>query len=330
MVSLSIIMFSFFVKNPLMIKSFFLHNMMKHENIYRKNIKNNLATYSKKTNKLVKNIEFSQIEDNLYSEKERIKNCYIPKTTTQEKYCEYLNNTNVSIVVAVGPAGTGKTLLACNDAIKKLKNNSVKKIIITRPVVSVDDEEIGFLPGNINKKMEPWTRPIFDVFSEYFSTNEINKMIFNNIIEISPLAYMRGRTFKNTYVIADEMQNSSPNQMMMLTTRIGEKSKIVITGDLKQNDKKNELSGLDDFIDKYKNYGVVEEIKIIELNSDDIQRSPVVLTILNIYSGVSSNVTTKTNMSISKTNFGCITNNDAALIPIEAKSFDKIKKFLDL
>jgi len=213
------------------------------------------------------------------------KELYKPKTLSQIIYYNHLNDPNVSLIFIVGPAGTGKTLLACSNAIKQLKNGYVNKIIITRPVVSVDDEEIGFLPGNINKKMDPWMRPIFDIFSEYYSQTEIHHMMNNNVIEIAPLAYMRGRTFKNTYIIADEMQNSSPNQMMMLTTRIGQGSKMVITGDLKQSDK-SLLSGLSDFIEKYKNYGKekISEIKLVELGNVDIERSPIIVKLLDIYS----------------------------------------------
>ena len=182
-----------------------------------------------------------------------LSNFYKPKTTNQELYVKYLNDPTTKILFAVGPAGTGKTMLACNQAIKELKSGNIQKIVITRPVVPVEEEEIGFLPGNINKKMDPWTRPIFDIFYEFYQKKDVEAMLYNNVIEISPLAFMRGRTFKHSYIIADEMQNSSPNQMLMLTTRIGEGSKMVITGDLKQSDR-GINSGLQDFINKYKTY----------------------------------------------------------------------------
>jgi len=143
--------------------------------------------------------------------------------------------------------------------------------------------------------MDPWTRPIFDIFLEVFSQREIDVMVLNNIIEISPLAYMRGRTFKNAFIIADEMQNSSPNQMMMLTTRIGMNSKMVITGDLKQTDKGNN-SGLSDFVDRfelYKKYDINAQkndsetdnknIEVIYLGKSDIERNPIVKKIIDIY-----------------------------------------------
>jgi phosphate starvation-inducible PhoH-like protein len=217
---------------------------------------------------------------------------YKPKTPNQEKYYSYLNDDKIKLLFAVGPAGTGKTMLACNNAVKDLKSGKVSKIVLTRPVVPVE-EDIGFLPGNINKKMDPWTRPIFDVFLDFYSQREIDLMMYNSVIEISPLAYMRGRTFKNAFIIADEMQNSSPNQMLMLTTRIGVGSKMVVTGDLKQSDKGLE-SGLYDFINKFKVYerrecekynntAINSGIKIVELNNTDIERSPVIVKILDVY-----------------------------------------------
>ena len=141
----------------------------------------------------------------------------------------------MKIVLGMGPAGTGKTFIACHTAVEQLKSTKIEKIIITRPIVSVE-ENMGFLPGSINEKMDPFTRPIFDVLSSSYDKKEIQLLIKKNIIEISPLGFMRGRTFDNAFIIADEMQNSSPNQMKMLLTRIGENSKLVITGDLEQSD----------------------------------------------------------------------------------------------
>ena len=209
---------------------------------------------------------------------------YKPKTPNQRQYDLYLKDPSVKMIFAIGPAGSGKTLLACNHAIQELKAGNIRKIIITRPVVPVE-EDIGFLPGNINKKMDPWTRPIIDIFLEFYSQKEIDVMMQNTIIEISPLAYMRGRTFKNSFIIADEMQNSSPNQMLMLTTRFGENSKMIITGDLKQTDK-GIFSGLYDFLEKFRAFQVnnqEEEIKIVEMTKSDIKRDRIVSTILDIY-----------------------------------------------
>lgn len=232
-----------------------------------------------------------------------------PKSDNQQKYVEYLNNKDISLILAIGPAGTGKTLFACMQAIQSLKNGEVNKIIITRPTVTVGEEELGYLPGNIMKKMEPWTQPIFDVFLQYFSKHEIDDYLFNGIIEVSPLAYMRGRTFRNAFVIADEMQNSLPSQMNMFVTRAGENSKMVITGDLNQSDK-TDMNGLYNLMNKIDDYPnkeeVNESIKIIQFSNKDIERSKIVQLMVNIY----SNYPRKQIMNNSK-NF----NNDAALIP---------------
>ena len=211
---------------------------------------------------------------------------YKPKTINQQNYLKAIENENTKLVIVNGPAGTGKTLFACISAIELLKNNNVNKIILTRPLVSVE-EEIGFLPGNINQKMDPWTKPILDIFSEYYKAPEIENMIYNNILEIIPLGLMRGRTFKNSYIIADEMQNSTPNQMKMITTRIGDNSKMIITGDLNQSDLQ-EKNGLYDLINKYEVYNnnneLDELIQFIKLENTDIERSQIVKTIMNIYS----------------------------------------------
>jgi phosphate starvation-inducible PhoH-like protein len=224
---------------------------------------------------------------------------YVPRSENQKQYLDYLQNPNVKIVLGVGPAGCGKTLFACYSAIEELKKGNIKKIIITRPLVSVDKEDIGYLPGTLVNKMDPWTRPIIDVFLEFFSQRDVDSMLDSGVIEISPLAYMRGRTFKKCFIIADEMQNSSPNQMLMMTTRIGEGTKLVITGDLKQSDRLDE-NGLVDFMKKLKQYNLMMnvtrgimgnvthvadncQIHLVELKSVDVERSPVVVKILDIY-----------------------------------------------
>lgn len=223
---------------------------------------------------------------------------YEPRTENQKTYVDYLNNKNNSLIVVVGSAGTGKTMYSCLKAIELLKGKKIKKVIITRPVVSVE-EDIGFLPGTIESKMDPYMRPIFDIFTEFFSLTEWNDMIFNRVVEISPLAYMRGRTFKNSFIIADEMQNSSPNQMKMLLTRIGENSRIVITGDLSQSDK-FEDNGLKDFIEKIKKYPPLllneTNIRILYFNNSDIQRHKLVENVLNIYEYKSEYKTVPKNM----------------------------------
>jgi len=219
------------------------------------------------------------------SETITIPHSYIqPRSSNQELYVKLLNDPHLSILFCIGPAGTGKTLFACNTAVQELNAGMIQKIILTRPIVSVD-EDLGFLPGNIISKMDPWTRPIFDVLREFYSQKEIDSMLYNGVIEIAPLAFMRGRTFKDAFIIADEMQNSSPNQMKTLTTRIGDRSKMVITGDLQQSDR-NGVNGLSDLIQRigsYKGKNGDNQIHIVEMAEQDIERSPVVRKILDIY-----------------------------------------------
>jgi len=216
---------------------------------------------------------------------------YSPATPNQQMYFDLLRDPNVHILAGIGPAGCGKTLFACTAAMHALRNKAVERIVITRPLVSVDEEELGFLPGSIVNKMDPWTRPIFDIFREFYSVGQIHSMIENGVIEISPLAYMRGRTFKRAFIIADEMQNSSPTQMLMVLTRIGHGSKLVITGDLKQSDR-SDSNGLGDFIRKLEvncgsdgagGFGCSPLIRFVEMNSVDVQRSQVVSSVLNLY-----------------------------------------------
>jgi len=208
---------------------------------------------------------------------------YNPRGENQKLYVEYLNDPTIPIVLGYGPAGSGKTLFACYTAVKELKAGNIQKIIMTRPLVSVDEEEIGFLPGSLSQKMDPWTRPIFDILLEFFSQRDIDTMLNSGVIEISPLAYMRGRTFKKSFIIADEMQNSSPNQMLMMTTRIGDGTKMVITGDLKQSDRMDD-NGLLDFITRIKRYeNSCHEIKYVEMDAGDIARSQIVSKVLAMY-----------------------------------------------
>jgi phosphate starvation-inducible PhoH-like protein len=205
----------------------------------------------------------------------------IPRNLTQENYIELLKNHKKCIVFAIGPAGTGKTMLAVQMAIKLFKEGAIKKIIVTRPAVSVDEEH-GFLPGTLNQKMEPWTRPIFDVFEEYYHPREVADMLDDGVVEISPLAYMRGRTFKNAFIIADEMQNATPSQMKMLLTRIGDNSRMVVTGDLNQADRPKE-NGLLDFCDLYQRADEQKMTAMVTFESKDVERHPVVKEILKIY-----------------------------------------------
>jgi phosphate starvation-inducible PhoH-like protein len=207
----------------------------------------------------------------------------IPRNRSQEDYVDMLLDPSKLLVFAVGPAGTGKTMLAVLAAIKAFKQGEIEKIILTRPAVGVDDEKHGFLPGDINQKMEPWTKPLFDIILEYYNQQEVKSMMENGIIEISPLAYMRGRTFKNAWIIADEMQNSTPNMMKMLLTRIGENSKMVITGDIRQADKKDSENGLLDFQKLFNRFQPCQYLDMVTFGHKDIERHPAVAEVLSLY-----------------------------------------------
>ena len=205
----------------------------------------------------------------------------VPRNKNQEHYVLKLLDNSKDIVFGIGPAGTGKTLLAVQVAVKFFKEGLVDKIIVTRPAVSVD-EDLGFLPGTLEQKMAPWTRPIFDVLREYFTSSEIEGMIQEGIIEIAPLAYMRGRTFKNAYILADEMQNATPSQMKMLLTRIGEGSRMVVTGDLQQADRMKS-NGLLDFTNKVESRDNLNHIGVCTFGTGDVERHEAVKEILDIY-----------------------------------------------
>lgn len=217
--------------------------------------------------------------------KNEINPLYIPKNKNQDNYVKILNDEKIKIVISTGPAGCGKTLLSTQKAVNELMNNNINKIIITRPIVTVD-EEIGFLPGTMIQKMDPWIKPIFDIFMDFYSKQELDKMFSDGTIEICPLAFMRGRTFKHSFIIADEMQNSSPNQMKMLVTRIGDNCKMVITGDLEQTDLIKE-NGLYDFTKRFekinKNDDILDSIKYIKFDNNDIERSDIVKKVIKLY-----------------------------------------------
>jgi phosphate starvation-inducible PhoH-like protein len=223
------------------------------------------------------------IEFRNFSNTQRKQIQLVPKSRGQEAYIDLLTDPNKMIVYVTGPAGTGKTMLAVLAALKALRSGDAKKIIITRPAVGVDDEKHGFLPGDLNQKMEPWTRPIMDVVQEYYRPQEVARMLDDQVIEISPLAYMRGRTFKNAWIIADEMQNATPGQMKMLLTRLGENSKMVITGDTRQADRSDPDNGLLDLRAQVGAYGDTQYVAGIQLSGKDIMRHPAVVEVLKIY-----------------------------------------------
>lgn len=218
----------------------------------------------------------------IYSILSQINNIFTePANNNQHIYIKYLNNWNNKIIVACGPAGTGKTLFACEHGLKALLNKSINKLIITRPTVSSSDD-LGYLPGSLEDKMDPWLRPIYDIFNNFISESILKELIKEKIIEIVPLNFMRGRTFKNSWIVADEMQNATTNQTKMLLTRIGENSKLVLTGDIEQYDRKDNDCGLKDFINRTKKINS-NYIKIIKFDITDIKREPVVIEILKIY-----------------------------------------------
>ena len=206
-----------------------------------------------------------------------------PKNQSQEYYYSQLKRKNKKIVVATGPAGTGKTLFATEWGVRNFLLGNYEKLIFTRPSVSVD-EDLGYLPGTLEEKMAPWVRPIYDILYTFITPKEVTTLMEDKVIEIAPLGYMRGRTFKNCWIVADEMQNSTIAQMKMLMTRLGENSRMVITGDLEQYDRIQELNGLEDFLDKFKGKRS-SSITSVEFQKVDIQREEVVKEVLDIYGG---------------------------------------------
>jgi phosphate starvation-inducible protein PhoH and related proteins len=204
-----------------------------------------------------------------------------PKNDSQTQYINLLKNKHKKIVVANGPAGTGKTLFATEYGIRYFSTNVYDKLIFTRPSVSVD-EDLGYLPGTLEEKMAPWVRPIYDILYRFITPKEVTRMLEEKLIEIAPLGYMRGRTFENAWIVADEMQNSTISQMKMLMTRLGTNSRLVVTGDLDQHDKVGVLNGLEDFLHRFKGKRS-SSISSLGFERDDIQREEVVKEVLEIY-----------------------------------------------
>ena len=201
-----------------------------------------------------------------------------PKTLGQKKYVDQIRER--MIVFGIGPAGTGKTYLAMAMAITALKNNEVNKIILTRPAIEAG-ENLGFLPGDLQSKVDPYLRPLYDALYQIMGAESFISNSEKGIIEVAPLAYMRGRTLDNAFIILDEAQNTTPAQMKMFLTRIGFGSKAVITGDATQKDlAPGSKSGLDVALRVLKN---VEEIGICKLTSKDVVRHPLVQKIVQAY-----------------------------------------------
>ena len=201
-----------------------------------------------------------------------------PKTIGQKRYIESINNK--MIVFGVGPAGTGKTYLAIALACQAFRNKQFERMILTRPAVEAG-ESLGFLPGDLKEKVDPYLRPVYDALFEIIGGEQYQKYIEKGLIEIAPLAYMRGRTLDKSFIILDEAQNTTPEQMKMFLTRLGYSSKMVITGDLTQTDlPRGKMSGLKNAIELLRH---TKGIGIEELQKVDIVRHPLVRKVIEVY-----------------------------------------------
>ena len=209
----------------------------------------------------------------------RLKKKFIrPKTQLQSNYMENISKRVINF--GVGPAGTGKTYLAVAKAVQALENEEVARLILTRPAVEAG-EKLGFLPGDLSQKVDPYLRPVYDALYEMLGFDKVEKLISRHVIEVAPLAYMRGRTLNNAFVILDEAQNTTPMQMKMFLTRIGFGTKAVVTGDVTQTDlPANQSSGLSHSLNILKN---IEAIGIVNFTSGDVVRHPLVQSIVEAY-----------------------------------------------
>jgi len=214
---------------------------------------------------------------------------YVLTNTKQIKLQSMIKATSNKIIIVTGVAGTGKTMISCHEAIKLLKENVVEKIVITRPTIPVDGEDLGYLPGTVQNKIYPYLIPIYDYFLDHYTQDQLFNLITTKKLEVCPLAYMRGRTFKNTIILADEMQNTTPNQLKMILTRIGINSKLIIMGDLEQSDIQYNPNGLKNLIElinqKYPEYYTMlkDGIATIDLDESCVERSEITKIIINLY-----------------------------------------------
>lgn len=202
-------------------------------------------------------------------------------TPNQQHYVSVLKDPMKSLVVCTGPAGSGKTAFACRVGMELLREKRYTQLVITKPLVPVGDD-MGYLPGNIRSKMSPWIESYMDLFREHYSANQLEDMFKKEVIKIAPLAYCRGNTYTDSFVICDETQNTTPNQLKMLLTRTGERSKMVIVGDTQQQDSTGP-SGLADFLSRYEGIQY-KEIEQVLLTEEDVCRSSLVKFLLkNVY-----------------------------------------------
>ncbi len=248
-----------------------LYQKLKNNDISAEEIENNIdlakPTYIKE-----------QIEqDQKYQITTKLKTIY-PKTKNQEIFLKLMKSKDV--VFAVGPAGTGKTYLAVAYAVSLFVEGKINRLILSRPAVEAG-ERLGFLPGDMKEKIDPYLRPLYDALYEMMPGEEIDRKMVNNLIEIAPLAFMRGRTLNKSFIILDEAQNTLSTQMKMFLTRLGQNSKMVITGDLSQKDlPDNSKSGMQDAMEKLEK---VKDIGFVHLNSSDVCRHTLVEKIINAY-----------------------------------------------
>ena len=211
-----------------------------------------------------------------------------PKTLGQKKYVDEISKKMITF--GIGPAGTGKTYLAMAAAINAFKNNEVSRIILTRPAIEAG-ENLGFLPGDLQSKVDPYLRPLYDAIYQIMGAESYISNSEKGLIEVAPLAYMRGRTLDNAFIILDEAQNTTPSQMKMFLTRIGFGSKVVVTGDLTQKDlPKGNISGLEVAIKVLEN---IDEISMVTLTSTDVVRHPLVQKIVVAYDNYEKKVSDK-------------------------------------
>lgn len=212
---------------------------------------------------------------------------------TQRFYIKELETGDSSFVFATGPAGTGKTYIAVCHMIQQYREGNIKKMILSRPNVGAGDD-LGFMPGSLIEKMAPWTRPLLDVFAEFYSTYEIEKMLKEETLEIAPLVFCRGRTFKRALIVLDEAQNCSVEQMQMFLTRIGEGSRMIVTGDTRQHDRGTGVSGLADILAKLdrrreaagdpEEPGKIGNFNCFKFTDRDVVRHHAIGQVLDLYS----------------------------------------------